>query len=226
MFLFMKSSKFVQQHANIFTTRKLLYLLIGTVLISFGLYNIHQQTNITEGGILGLTLLLNHWFGIAPSLSTILLDIVCYVLAFRFIGSEFFKASVVASLFLAGLFRVWEQFPPLLPDLSSYPFFAAIIGGVMVGTGVGLVVRQGGASSGDDALALTISKFIRCRISIAYLITDLSVLLLSLSYIPLNRMFYSLLTVTVSSIVIDLIQQIGKEKSSSFANATSSLTKG
>ena len=68
------------------------------------------------------------------------------------------------------------------------------------------MVREGGASGGDDALALIISKVSGCRIAKAYLITDLTVLLLSLSYIPWQRIAYSLVTVTLSSFLIDKIQ--------------------
>ena len=62
---------------------------------------------------------------------------------------------------------------------------------------------------GDDALALVISKVTGCRISRAYLLTDVSVLVLSLSYIPAGRIVYSLITVTVSSFMIDFIQNFG-----------------
>ena len=43
-------------------------LLLGTAILSFGLYNIHSQASITEGGVLGLQLLIQHWFGISPSI--------------------------------------------------------------------------------------------------------------------------------------------------------------
>ena len=71
------------------------------------------------------------------------------------------------------------------------------------------MVRQGASCAGDDALALVISKVTGCRISRAYLLTDVSVLVLSLSYIPAGRIVYSLITVTVSSFMIDFIQNFG-----------------
>ena len=71
---------------------------------------------------------------------------------------------------------------------------------------MGLVVRHGGAAGGDDALALVIQHLSKCRISTAYLVTDLTVLTLSLTYIPLQKILYSLVTVTVSSVIIDKIQ--------------------
>ena len=60
---------------------------------------------------------------------------------------------------------------PMLPDLTDYPLAAAICGGLFVGVGVGMIVRQGGSSSGDDALALTISEVTKWRLSAAYLFT-------------------------------------------------------
>ncbi|MDN4494466.1 YitT family protein [Ureibacillus aquaedulcis] len=201
----------IKENRKLFTPMKVAMILLGTAFVSFGLYNIHQQTDITEGGILGLTLLLNYWLGLKPSTLSLILDLAFYFLAYKYLGKDFIKLSILASVSLAGFLRLWEQFPPMLPNLSSVPFIASLLGGLFVGVGVGLVVRQGGASGGDDALALTISRLTNCRISFAYLITDTAVLLMSLSYIPLHRIVYSLLTVIISSLVIDLVQNAGKK---------------
>ncbi|MDD2495550.1 MAG: YitT family protein [Tissierellia bacterium] len=201
-----------------FTNKKLYILesmitiLLGTAIISFGIYNIHQQTDITEGGIIGLILLLNHWTGASASILSPILDILAYGITFRYLGKDFLKTSFVATLSLAGFFKLWEQFPPILPDLSSYPFIAAIIGGIFIGTGTGLIIKQGGSAGGDDALALTISELTNCRISYSYLATDLTVLLLSLTYLPLRRIAFSLITVTVSSLIIEFMQSIERRQ--------------
>ena len=185
---------------------KVLLTVLGAAIVSFGIYNIHRQTNITEGGVLGMVLLVNRWLGISPALATPILDITCYLLALRVLGFGFLKWSAVATLCVSCFFRLWESFPPLLPDLSPYPLAAALLGGLFVGVGVGLIIRQGGSSGGDDALALTISYVTHWRLSFSYLFTDLTVLLLSLTYIPLGRIVFSLITVTVSSLVVDWIQ--------------------
>ena len=93
----------------------------------------------------------------------------------------------------------------MLPSLGGRPLLAAVLGGLFVGAGVGLIVRAGGASGGDDALALVIAKITRCPLSRAYLATDLTVLALSASYIPLHKIACSLVTVTVSSFLIERI---------------------
>lgn len=190
---------------SLFSKEKILSILFGTALLSFGLYNIHQQSGITEGGVLGMILLLNHWFGIPPAILSPALDAVCYILGFKYLGKDFLKLSVAATISLAFFFWLWECFPPVLPDLSGHPLIAALAGGLFVGLGVSFVVRYGASSGGDDALALVISKLTRCRLSRSYLVTDLTVLTLSLSYIPLGRIVFSLITVTVSSLLIDFM---------------------
>ncbi len=195
-----------------FTPSRVLIILLGTAVLSFGIYNIHRQTGVTEGGVLGMILLVNHWFGIPSSVISPVLDLTCYALAFKYLGKEFIKFSVFSTLSLAGFFKLWESFPPMLPDLSAHPLLAALLGGIFVGVGVGLIVRQGGSSGGDDALALSISKLTGWKISRAYLITDLTVLLLSLSYISIQRIAFSLITVTLSSWLIERIQELDLSK--------------
>lgn len=202
----------IERNRGVLTYGKVAAILLGTALGSFGVYNIHRQTGITEGGVLGLILLLNNRFGLSASLLTPLLDILCYALAFKYLGKDFIKVSALSTLSLAGFFKLWEQFPPVLMDLSGYPLVAALAGGVFVGLGTGLIIRQGASSGGDDALALTIHKLTRLRISKAYLATDITVLVLSLTYIPLNRIAFSLVTVTVSSLLVEFIQTIGQKR--------------
>lgn len=185
-------------------------ILLGSAILSFGLYNIHERTQVTEGGVLGMTLFLQHWLGLSPAITSPVMDIACYLLAWRFLGNAFARYAVTASLAFAAFHGLWEQFPPLLPNLSAYPVVAAIAGALFVGIGVGLVVRIGGACGGDDALALTISHLSKWPIARCYLITDLTVLALSLSYIPFTRILYSLITVTLSSFLIGRVQSFGR----------------
>lgn len=183
-------------------------LLLGAFILSFGLFNVHSQSGTTEGGVLGMTLLLNHWFKISPSVSGIVLDFTCYFIGWRILGSSFLKNAIFASCCFSLSYRVWENLGYVLPSFADKPLVAAVLGALFVGIGVGIVVKEGGASGGDDALALVISKLAKCRISKAYLATDLTVLCLSLSYIPFGKIAFSLVTVTLSSFIIDKIQNI------------------
>ena len=194
------------------TWNKVFFILLGAGICSFGIHNIHERTEITEGGVIGLMLLIEHWLEISPAIITPLLDSSCYLLAFKYLRINFLKLSVISTISISLFYELWEVLPWMLPNLSNYPLLAAILGGVFVGVGVGMIVRQGGSSGGDDALALSISHITKWPLSQYYLFTDFLVLGLSLSYIPITRIIFSIITVTISSYLINHIQKIKVKK--------------
>lgn len=187
-------------------------LLVGSIIQAIGIYNIHSLSNVTEGGVLGLTLLLQHWLQISPAISSLILNLVCYAIGWRTLGKEFIGYSLLSIGVYSGAYGILEQFPPLWPEIAQFPLLAAIGGALFIGIGAGLCVRAGGATAGDDALAMSFSHLFRWPIERVYLISDLTVLLLSLSYIPVRRIAYSLLTVVLSGQIIGLLQKIQPHK--------------
>lgn len=193
-------------------TRNCVILLVGSIIQAIGIYNIHAVSSVTEGGVLGLTLLLKHWFDLSPAISSFVLNLVCYGIGWRTLGKEFIGYSLISICVYSVSYGILEQFPPIWPEIANFPLIAAILGAVFIGIGAGLCVRAGGATAGDDALAMSFSHILKISIQWVYLFTDLTVLLLSLSYIPFRRIIWSLLTVTLSGQIIGIIQKINVKK--------------
>lgn len=181
---------------------------LSSAFQAFGIYNIHALSRVTEGGVFGLTLLLQHWLPISPAVSSFVLNLFCYGLGWKTLGREFIGYSIVAACGYSAGYAICELFPPLWPRIAGMPLTAAIAGALFIGIGAGLCVRSGGATSGDDALAMSLSHILHIPIERVYLVSDLTVLTLSLSYIPLRRIAYSLLTVILSGQIIGWIQNI------------------
>ncbi len=188
--------------------RSCLLALLGSAILAFGLYNVHAFSGVTEGGILGLTLLLHHWLDLSPSVSGLVLNAACYLFGLKTLGPLFIFYSAIAGGGFSLFYAIFEQFPPLWPQLAGMPLLAAVVGALFVGVGVGLSVRAGGAPGGDDALAMTLGKLLHQPIERIYLVSDLVVLALSASYLPLRNLACSLLTVLLSGQIIGLIQRI------------------
>lgn len=180
---------------------------LAAAVMAFGMYNIHAVSRITEGGVLGATLLMQYWFGISPAVSSFVLNALCYFLGWRTFGRRFLLFSGIAALGYSCGYALCELAPPLWPGIAGCPLAAALLGALFVGVCTGVCVRIGGAICGDDALAMSLSHLIRLPIQYIYLASDLTVLLLSLSYIPLGRIVYSLLTVTLSGQIIGFLQK-------------------
>ena len=181
--------------------------LLGSTILAFGLYHIHSFSGVTEGGQLGLVLLLQHWFRISPALSSAVINVICYWIGWRMLGKSFIAHSAVATGGFSLVYWVCQQFPPLWPGLADYPLAAALLGALFVGLGCGLCVRVGGAVCGDDSVVMGISQKWGIKIEYVYFFFDFTVLALSLSYIPLKRILYSLLTVMLSSKLIGIVQR-------------------
>ncbi len=191
-----------------------LIAFIASAFQAFGMYHVHSISQITEGGVLGMTLLLEHWLALSPAVSGFVLNAACYILGWRTLGKRFIAYSLVAAAGFSIGYAICEQFPPLWPELCQLPLLASIIGALFIGIGAGICVRIGGATCGDDALAMSLSHMLKVPIQRIYLISDLTVLVLSLSYIPLRRILYSLLTVILSGQIIGWIQAIKIRKRS------------
>ena len=181
--------------------------VLGSGILAFGLYNVHSISGVTEGGALGLTLLAEHWLGISPAWSALIINLCCYALGVQTLGRAFLFWSAVSGGSFSVFYAIFEQFPRLFPQIARMPPAAALLGALFVGTGVGLCVRAGGAPTGDDALAMSLSSRFRVPIERIYLISDLTVLTLSLSYLPPARIAWSLLTVVLSGKLIGIIQR-------------------
>lgn len=179
---------------------------LSSAFQAFGMYNIHALADVTEGGVLGAALLLEHWLHISPAVSSFVLNSACFAFGWRTLGKEFIAYSLIAACGYSVGYGVCEQFPPLWPEIAGYPLLAAILGALFIGIGAGLCVRAGGATTGDDALAMSLSHITKIPIQWIYMVSDLTVLLLSLSYIPIKRIGYSLLTVILSGQIIGWMQ--------------------
>lgn len=211
MKLLKQSFIIIRQTAQSMRLKCIFLVMLGSMIQAIGVCNIHAFSDVTEGGTLGLTLLLYHWTGISPAITSLILNAGCYAFGWRVLGKSFLAYSAVSVGFYSLCYGILESFAPLWPGILSSPMACAIIGAVFVGVGAGISILGGGAPGGDDALAMGLSKSFNCGIQHIYLISDLSVLLISLTYIPFSRIAYSLLTVILSGQIVGWIQRL-KEK--------------
>ena len=179
--------------------------VLSSMFLAFGMYNVHSVSGVTEGGILGLTLFFEKVFHFSPAMTSPLMNAACYIFGWKILGKNFVIYSVCSTVGFSCAYRVCEQFDPLWPELYDMPVLAAVLGALFVGIGAGICVRIGGAPSGDDALAMGLSKVLKVKIQWVYVFSDLTVLGLSCIYIPLTRIVFSLMTVMLSTFVIGIV---------------------
>ncbi len=192
--------------------RSILLVILGSGILAFGTYNFNYQNGVTEGGVLGLLLLIKNVFDISPSITNLIIDFSLFALGARFFGKRFLFFSMFATACFSVSYKIFESIGFIVPSLTEYMIFGSIFAGLFVGVGVGLVLRGGGASGGDDVIALLGSKFTPLKVNHVYMLTDAIVLLLSLVYLRFDQVIYSILAVVISGKLIEVIYEYNGNK--------------
>lgn len=182
---------------------KVSLILIGTMILGFGFYNFYYLNHITEGGVLGILLLLKNLFGIQPSMANIIIDFTLLLLGYRTFGKKFFIYSLFASYAFSMYYDLFASIGPIVPQIES-GLLNAILGGTCIGVGAGIIVNTGNSSGGEDAFALMVAKKTSWSLTKIYMFMDGFILLLSISYLSESSIFYSMIASTLSGKIMDL----------------------
>ncbi len=113
-----------------------------------------NANNIAPGGITGISMILHHFFGYLPiGTTSLILNVPLFLLGFRSSGPIFVLRSLVATV----LFSVSIDLLPL-QTMTADPLLASLFGGVMLGIGLGLILRGGATTGGTDMAARMVHK--------------------------------------------------------------------
>lgn len=188
--------------------RDLLAFLIGSALYAWSLINVNIPNNLAEGGISGITLILRALFGLNPAYTTLILNIPLLIVGYRLLG----RRSIIYTLFgivsLSAWLWIW-QIVPMNPPLHHDALIAAIIAGILGGLGLGLIMRFGGTTGGTDVVALVLERKLNIPMGRTMFVLDASVLLLSLVYLDIVHMMYTLIMSFVFAQILNFTQKGG-----------------
>ncbi|WP_225229130.1 YitT family protein [Paenibacillus gallinarum] len=186
-------------------------ILLGTAIFAFGLLYFIIPNQLMEGGVTGITVLLNYAFGISPSISTLIINIPLFLLGWKVFGGRqiiYTGVGIVALTIFLTLFERLIDAGYIVPLQTEHDLLlAALYAGVTIGLGLGIVFRAGGTTGGSDIIARILSKKTGLSIGRVMLAIDIVIIGSSLIYIPLEKILYTLIAVFIGSKVIDFIQE-------------------
>lgn len=189
---------------NRILTRIFEYMMIaeGAVIAAFSIEEFLVPCLIMDGGIVGISIIINNLTGISLGLLTFLINIPFILFGARKLGKQFvFKSSFAVLVFSAAL----EVFAPFV-NVTEEPLLAVCFGGVILGIGVGLVIKFGGCLDGTEAVAILINK--RFSISVGRMVLIFNIFIYGAAGLLFgwDRAMYSLLTYFIASKVLDMIE--------------------
>lgn len=190
--------------------KPILMILLGTFIEACSYYHINFQNSLSEGGFMGISLLVKYVLDISPAITMIILDIPIFILGLKFMGRKFLIYSLFAAVSFSAFYHLCERFSPFVLDLTDTMIIASILSGITTGYGLGLVFRYA-AAGGEEILALLFNKRFGLEIGTFFVISDCIVLVLSLFYISFAQFMYTIIAVFIAGKVITWTYKSGQK---------------
>lgn len=183
--------------------RKLLVILLGTCIYSGGIGLFLDPNELAPGGVVGLAVIASHSIGGETGTWYFLLNVPIILLGWWKFGGKFIIYSFYAIVLNSVFTNIFSMFPKITDNL----LLAAIAGSIMVGTGIGLVLRVGATTGGMDIIIkLLRRKFPAIKTSTFFITIDILIVTISgFVFKDFNIAMYAFITVVLNGRVMDYI---------------------
>jgi uncharacterized membrane-anchored protein YitT (DUF2179 family) len=182
---------------------KYLFLIIGSAIAAVGLEIFLVPNNIIDGGIVGISIISSYLSGIPLGVFTFVLNIPFLFIGYKQIGRTF----MLSSLFSITAFSIFVSILHPVPGLTNDILLATVFGGIILGAGVGLILRYGGSLDGTEIIAIILNK--RTEFSVGQIVMFANVVIFTCAALILgwDRALYSMLAYFVAHKAIDIVME-------------------
>ncbi|MCM3162031.1 YitT family protein [Metabacillus litoralis] len=181
--------------------KRTLFIFIGAVLMAVGLEIFLVPNKVIDGGIVGISIILSHLLGMKLGLFIFLLNIPFFFIGYKQIGKTFALSTVFGISVLSVATALLHPVPAFTEDV----LLATVFGGIILGIGVGIVLRYGGSLDGTEILAVLFNK--KLPFSVGEIIMFFNIFILGSAGFVFgwNRAMYSLIAYFIAFKTIDIV---------------------
>lgn len=190
--------------------KRAIAITIGALLMATGLEIFLVPNQVIDGGITGISIMLSHLTGVNLGIFLFALNLPFVFLGYKQIGKTFAISTVLGILLLSIFTTLFHPIPPFTDDI----LLATLFGGMVLGIGIGLVIRYGGALDGTEILAILINKKVPFSVGEIVMFFNLFILSAAGFVFSWDRAMYSILAYVIASKSIDAVVA-GMEESKS-----------
>ncbi|MGI6128251.1 MAG: YitT family protein [Planifilum sp.] len=184
----------------------ILPILLGGLLISLGINFFLSPHRLLDGGIIGLALIMRYLWGLKTGFSVFLLSVPIYLFVGKMNRRLLFNSLVglsVSSLMIDSLSPFRSGF-----HLPMFP--SAMMGGLLVGTGVGIMLRHGTSTGGTDLIAQYVSERTGWNAGVLIFLVDALVIACGSPILDSQRLLHTLLTISAVGFATSVCVSAGK----------------
>ncbi|WP_429890042.1 YitT family protein [Gottfriedia acidiceleris] len=185
-------------------------MLVGSLLVATGLEIFLVPNDVIDGGITGISIMVSHLTGLPLGVFLFVLNLPFFYLGYKQIGKTFAISTILGITVLSYLTSMFHHIPAFTEDI----LLATIFGGMVLGVGVGLAIRFGGALDGIEILAIIINSKIPFSVGEIIMVFNLFILGAAGFIFSWDRAMYSIIAYLVAFKTIDIVVE-GLEQSKS-----------
>lgn len=176
------------------------FLLVGSLLAASGIEFFLIPNNIIDGGVVGISIIVSYLTKLPLGMFTLLLNIPFLFIGYKQIGKTF----ILSSLFSIASFSFFVSLFHPIPGLTHDILLATVFGGILVGIGVGLIIRNGGSLDGTEMVAIVLNR--KSAFSVGQIVMFFNIFILSSAGLVFgwDRAMYSIIAYFIAYKVIDL----------------------
>lgn len=194
----------MEDRQSIFTYRfaiSLLFITVGAIVAAATLELILIPNLMIDGGINGISIIFNKIFGGSLGLTVFLFNLPFIILGYNLIGRKFLIKSGYGMALFSVFLEIFDKFEPLIDDT----LLATVYGGIALGIGVGLVIKEGGCLDGTETVAILVNRKGILSVGQVVFIFNIFIYGSAIFVFGPERALYSLLTYFVTYKVIDFV---------------------
>ncbi|OEF97878.1 hypothetical protein BHF68_13305 [Desulfuribacillus alkaliarsenatis] len=178
-------------------------LTVGCLFLALALNWFLVPNKLASGGISGIANILFHVTGISVGIIFLVINVPVFIIGTMILGSKTGVKSFVGLILVSVFIFATEWIAPITDNL----LLAALYGGLLIGTGLGLVFRARASTGGTDLIAQVVNKFTGLSLGICMLFIDGLVILTAAIVFGAEFALMALIALYVTSKTIDLIQE-------------------
>ena len=182
-------------------------VFLGNTSSARGIGGFLIPAGMMMGGATGIGLAVNHYTGLPVSAALAVLNVVLFVVGAAVLGKAFALMTIISTFYSPFILEMVQQ---LIPEpLTQDIMLATIIGGLLVGLGMGMVLRVGASTGGMDIPPLLLKKKAGIPVGVSMYAFDFAILAVQATFAGLERMLYSVILIIIYTVVIDKIMTLG-----------------
>ncbi|MDQ1910436.1 YitT family protein [Paenibacillus sp. GD4] len=180
--------------------RRIVFIFLGASLVSVGLEIFLVPNRIIDGGIVGISIITSHLTGLPLGIFLTVLNLPFLLIGYKQIGKTFALSTLFGVLIMSVGTSLLHSVQPLTID----PLLAAVFGGIILGVGVGMVIRFGGSLDGTEIVAILFQK--KLPFSVGEIVMFLNIFILGSAGFVFgwDHAMYSLIAYYIAYKMIDI----------------------